>query len=310
MNVAALPLAELECRLNQNGLWLRTGPFVSRIQTTIRSVAADISLLYADYPLEDFGAEAHAFADFHIQIAQPTNLRRWFKPQAMFLFDGASPFKPLPLDQAFPLLEWGLNWCVSAHANDLLIIHAAVIEKNGFAAILPAPPGSGKSTLCAALVQRGWRLLTDELALVRLTDGRLIPLPRPVSLKNQSIDILRDYAPAAVFSRPVSDTLKGTVAHMQPPCNSVARAQEAASAAWVIFPKYQADATTRLEPVSQSRTFMRIADNSFNYSLLGTRGFDTLTKLVGSCLCYDFTYSNLDEAVALFNSLPTDNIPK
>ena len=34
------------------------------------------------------------------------------------------------------------------------------------AVILPAPPGSGKSTLCAALVNRGWRLLSDELTLV------------------------------------------------------------------------------------------------------------------------------------------------
>lgn len=312
MNVAALSLTELESRLAGDGLWLRTGPFVNRIRTTLPAVAADIRLLYADYRLEHDVAAEQRFADFHIRIARPAGMRRWLNPQALFLFDDTSPFKPLPLDQAFPLLEWGLNWCVSAHANDCLIIHAAVIERNGRAAILPAPPGSGKSTLCAALVQRGWRLLSDELALLRLTDGLMVPLPRPVSLKNQSIDILRDYAPAAVFSRPVSDTLKGTVAHMQPPRDSVARAQETARAAWVIFPRFQADAPTRLESVSQSRSFMRIADNSFNYSLLGTRGFDTLTKLVNQCQCYDFTYSELDEAVATFDRLtpaPLDDTP-
>lgn len=308
MNVAALSLSELESRLQQNGLWLRTGPFVNRIQTTLPGLAADLRLLYADYPLDDGGAAERRFADFHVSIARPATLRRWFRPQAAFLLDGVSPFLPLPLDQAFPLLEWGLNWCVSAHVNDCLIVHAAVVERHGCAAILPAPPGSGKSTLCAALVLRGWRLLSDELALVRLTDGCILPLPRPVSLKNQSIDVIRDYAPDAVLNRPVSDTQKGTVAHMRPPGDSVARAQQTARAAWVIFPKYQDGAATRLEPVTAARSFMRIADNAFNYSLLGTRGFDALTQLVGGCQCHDLTYSELDEAIAVFDRLASETL--
>lgn len=308
MNVAALPLKELERRLTQGGFWLRTGPFVNRIQTAIRGVAQDLHLLYADYPLTDPLTEADSFADFHLQITRPASLRRWLQPQALFQLDGAAPFKPLPLDQAFPLLEWGLNWCVSSHANDYLIIHAAVLERDGLAVILPAPPGSGKSTLCAALAHRGWRLLSDELTLLRVTDGRIVPLPRPVSLKNQSIDIIRKFAPGAVFNRPVRDTLKGTVAHMQPPRDSVSRAQEAAAAAWVIFPQYQAAADTRLEPVARSRTFMRLADNSFNYSLLGTCGLDALSKLVDHCLCHDFIYSDLNDAVALFDALPPATI--
>lgn len=313
MNVAALSLTELESRLQQDGLWLRTGPFVNRIQTAIPGLSADIHLMYADYPLETCDADACRFADFHVSIARPATLRRWFRPQAAFLLDGVSPFLPLPLDQAFPLLEWGLNWCVSAHVNDCLIVHAAVVERHGCAAILPAPPGSGKSTLCAALVQRGWRLLSDELALVRLADGCILPLPRPVSLKNRSIDVLRDYAPDAVLSRPVSDTQKGKVAHMRPPRDSVVRAQQTARAAWVIFPKYQADAATRLETVTAARSFMRIADNAFNYSLLGVRGFDALTQLVSGCQCHDLTYSELDEAITAFDRLASatmDDTPR
>jgi len=262
-------------------------------------VAEGIGLLYADYPL----AEQDGFADFHVSLTPPRDLRRWFKPQVLFLSDGYPPFKPLPLDQAFPMFEWGLNWCVSSHANRYLIIHAAVVEKGGYAAILPAPPGSGKSTLCAALVNRGWRLLSDELALIRVSDGKLIPLPRPVSLKNASIDIIRHYEPSATLSREVADTMKGTVAHMKAPADSVARASEAVRAAWVIFPKYQADAAACLEALPQSRAFMRVAENAFNYSLLGVKGFETLAGLIDASLCYDFTYSKLDEAIETFDAL-------
>lgn len=289
------------------GLFLQTGSFNTRIQTTIPSVAEGISLLYADYPLaEAFGIDY--FADFHVQLAPPNSLRRWFKPQVLFFVDGIPPFKPLPLDQAFPMLEWGLNWCVSSHANDYLIIHAAVIEKDGHAVILPAPPGSGKSTLCAALVNNGWRLLSDELALIRVSDGKVVPLPRPVSLKNQSIDIIKSFAPGAIFSWSVNDTMKGSVAHMKPPADSVFRAAETAQASWIVFPKYQPDSSTSLKAVPQSRAFMRVADNAFNYSLLGVQGFETLTTLIGNCLCYDFSYSKLDEAIATFSTLrPSPN---
>lgn len=255
--------------------------------------------MYADYPL----AEDTDFADFHIRLALPNGPRRWFKPQVLFLFDGTPTFKPLPADQAFPMLEWGMNWCVSSHAHSYLIIHAAVLERHGHAVILPAPPGSGKSTLCAALSRHGWRLLSDELALIRLTDGCIVPLPRPVSLKNASIDIMQSFAPNAIFSRKVSDTMKGTVAHMRAPTDSILRASECAIPGWVIFPRYEAGAAISLTAVSKSRAFMRVADNAFNYSLLGTRGFASLASLIDASQCHDFVYSKLDEALDVFDNL-------
>jgi HprK-related kinase A len=298
-HVSSLSTSELSSRLGKNGLYLQTGRFITRIQTTIDNVTEGIALLYADYPL----ADQNDFADFHVKLTQPPGLRRWIKPQVLFLFDGKSPFKPLPLDQAFPMLEWGLNWCVSSHAHSYLIIHAAVIEKNGHAAILPAPPGSGKSTLCAALVCRGWRLLSDELALIRVSDGQITPLPRPVSLKNASIGIIQRYEPNAVFSRSVTDTMKGTVAHMKASTDSVAHAMTAARAAWVIFPQYQPGAKATLTPLPQSRAFIRVADNAFNYSTLGVKGFETLAKVIDISQCYEFSYSVLDDAIETFENL-------
>jgi HprK-related kinase A len=250
-----------------------------------------------------------AFADFHVSVNPPATLRRWLRPQVSFSFDGMRPFRPLPRDQAFPMLEWGLNWCVSTQAHHYLIIHAAVVEKNGLAAILPAPPGSGKSTLTAGLVLSGWRLLSDKLTLINRKTGLIQPLPRPVSLKNQSIDIIRLFDPDAYINRASHDAVKGTVAHMRPPRDSVLRQHEAARPAWVIFPKWEADAPTTLTPRSQAQTFMFLAQNAFNYSHLGADGFRVGAALIDQTHCYDFHYSDLREAITTFDRLAEGRAP-
>jgi HprK-related kinase A len=300
MKLQQLSSADLRQQLAGEGIWLRTGPFSLRIRSQVPRVAEGLSDLYGQFEVRNSN---QAFADFHVELNPPTLLRRWFRPQVSFSFDGNQPFKALPLDQAYPMLEWGLNWCVSMHAHQYLIIHAAVVEKNGLAAILPAPPGSGKSTLTAGLVLSGWRLLSDELTLIDRKTGMIHALPRPVSLKNESIEVIRQFSPEAFINRAAHDTAKGTVAHMRPPKSCVRRQHEPARPGWVIFPKWQANADTLLTPRSQAQTFMFLAQNAFNYSHLGAEGFRVGTTLIERVGCYDFHYSQLDEAVTAFNRL-------
>jgi hypothetical protein len=259
-------------------------------------VAEGIFLLYAEHLVED------GFADFHVRVARPAGLRRWVQPQVVFQFDGRPPFLPLPGDQGFPILEWGLNWCVSAHCHQYLVLHAAVLERSGAALVLPAPPGSGKSTLCAGLVSRGWRLLSDELALLSPASGEIVPLARPISLKNASIELIGRFAPREFIGAPVHDTLKGSVAHMKPPKESVRRESETAPPRWIVKPRYVAGAPAQLQPLPKARAFMQLVDSAFNYQFHGVQGFDLLGRVVESCECYEFEYADLEEAVRTFDA--------
>lgn len=285
--------------IRSTGVFIKTGPFVVHARSTIPRVIDGIELLYANYPLR----RDAPFADFHVAVTQPSGLRRWIRPQVNFEFDGVVPFKPLPVDQALPLFEWGLNWTIATHAHQYLIIHAAAIEKDGFAAILPAPAGSGKSTLCAGLVHRGWRLLSDEMALIDMESGLVMPLARPINLKNASIEVIRDFVAGAVITPPAHDTAKGTVALLKAPADAVTRAAEPAVPAWVIVPKYEAGAPASLEPKSRAETFIELGQNAFNYSVHGARGFRVLAKVMDGCSCFHFRYSRLDDAVATFAAL-------
>jgi len=90
---------------------------------------------------------------------------------------------------------------------------------------------------------------------------------------------------------------------MKPPCESIERSHQAATPAWIIFPKYQADAAPSLTPLSRAQAFMQVADNAFNYSTLGAAGFAALAQAMDNVRCYEFEYSALDDAIATFAAL-------
>lgn len=299
MKVASLTTPELAVRLGAEGLCFSIGDFDICLKSPLESVAKAVSFFYGDYEL----CEAGRFIDYRVHVAPPGVFRRWFRPQVNFSFDGLMPFKPLPQVQAFAMFEWGLNWVIANNAHQFLVIHAAVVERHGRALIFPGSPGSGKSTLCAALVNRGWRLLSDEMALISLANGLVTPFPRPVSLKNASIDIIRKFAEEAVIGDVIHETAKGSVAHMRVPLGSIEACGQQAVPGVVIFPRWQAGAASSLSEIPKGQALLRVAENSFNYNVLGIAGFNTLADMIDRCRCYAYSYELLDDAVETIGGL-------
>ena len=298
-SLAGLTDGECRQRLADRGLLLQTGPFTVEVRSNIDGFIRLLRQFYGQFPV----VEAPAIADFHVRVVRPGGIRRWWRPQVQLLLDGQSPFQPFQLSHAFPLFEWGLNWGIAMQAHQYLMLHSAAVERAGKVMLLPAWPGCGKSTLCAALVSRGWRLFSDEFGLVRIEDGQLVPLPRPTPLKNKSIDVIRDFAPNAEIGPAFHGTRKGTVAHLRTPDASVAQAHIPAPPGWLVFPRYQAGAPLNLKAIAQPQAFLKLTNNSFNYRLLGLQGFQAVTRLVRHCDHYILSYSDLDEAIDTLNRL-------
>lgn len=281
------------------GVALQMGPFVVRIRARLRGLAEPLQVLYGDYPTVD----GDGLADFHVSLERPRNLRGWVQPQALFKLDGRSLFEPFPEDTALPLFEWGLNYCVARRSHQYLMLHAAAVERGGRVLLLPAVPGSGKSTLCAALAHRGWRLFSDEFGLFDFKHRRFVGFPRPVALKNESIEVIRRFAPEAVFGPLFPKTRKGTVAHLRPPTAAVRRMAEGAEPGWIVFPKYAAGSPLLIRSLPKAQSFLRLAHNSFNYEITGADGFRAVGAIVRACECYELTYSDLEQAVAHLDRL-------
>lgn len=280
-----------------NRLSFRTGPFVVALVTDYPPLIETLALLYPGTAV----APDAVIHSFHIQVRRPWGPRRWWRQQISFLVDEGAPFDPYPLDHAFPLFEWGLNWCIAMRAHQYLMLHSAVVERGGRTLILPALPGSGKSTLCAALALRGWRLLSDEFGLFDLECRRLVPLPRAVPLKNESIGVIQAFAPGACLGPLFPKTRKGDVAHLRPPGDSLTRQDELAAPGWIVFPRFQPGRPVAFEALTKSLAFVRLAQNSFNYAFLRGDGFDALTDLVGRCDCFSLDFPSLEEALPVLD---------
>lgn len=295
---------------------LHVGGFFIRLDTDIAALRAGLRQVYAHYPVSITGG----YYDFDLAVYPASPLRRWFRRNAVFALSGQAPFLPMAMDNAHALFEWGFNWTIGSMIHQYLVLHSAVVEKNGKGVMLAAASGSGKSTLTAELVMHDWRLFSDELALIEgaASDDRhtvrapyplqLVPFPRPVSLKNQSIDLIKKRHPQAQFGLSAHDTQKGTVAHMRAPDDAVDRAAETAPPALIVFPKWSPGAPLRVQPVGAGQAAMRLIDQSFNYAVLGQLGFSQLADLVQTAPAWELEYSSLDEAVEALDDLLADTL--
>ena len=84
------------------------------------------------------------------------------------------------LESLHPGIEW------------IAMIHGAAVARNGRGIALPAACGSGKTTLTAFLLARGCDYLADDLIALCAPDGRIVPWPMPISIKEGSWKLLTD----------------------------------------------------------------------------------------------------------------------
>lgn len=294
MRIANLTVSTLSDQLREGGVALDFGAARARVRSDDPILCRGLHRVYGAFPVEP----GDGLFDVTARVRRGRGLRRFVRPQVEFVVEGQTPFEPFPAANGLPLMEWGLNWCLADRCNRYLLLHSGVVERGGAAVILPALPGSGKSTLTAGLAASGFRLLSDEFGVLRLDDGMFLPMVRPIALKNESIAVIASLAPGSVFGPVFAGTRKGDVAHLAPSVDSVDRRRVPAAPRMILFPQFEAGAPLQLEAMPRSRAFAKLAVNSFNYELLGPAGFDAVGDLVSRCESYRLLFGDLEAAIA------------
>ena len=277
---------------------LQVGPVAFRVGSDWRQPIDALRALYAGYPSPD-GA-----CDFTVRLEAEKPWRRWLRPSVAIRGDYILPdAAPLALAHGLLAAEMGMNLQMALGQKRYLLLHAATVERDGKALLMTGASGAGKSTLSALLGEHGWRFMGDEFALLDLDDGQLFPFPRAVSLKNQAIGVMEEVAGADRLGPWLRGTPKGTIRHLRPNGQAIARMAEPAVPVLILFPGFGRDLEPAIRPVGQAEVFVRLTQASTNYVLLGERGFEALTKLVQSVPACAIDYPDTASALRLVEEL-------
>lgn len=281
----------------RHAVTLRIGPACFRVGSAWRRPVAELARLYAAYPEAPEG-----IADFTVRLEPVRPWRRLVRPSIFvggdhMLADAA----PMALAHGLLAAEMGMNMQMALGWRRHLLLHASCVEKDGRALVMTGESGSGKSTLAAMLGERGWRLMGDEFALLDLDTGAVHAFPRLVSLKNGAIGVMEGEAPPERFGPLLRATPKGDIRHLMPRADAVARMDEGAVPALLLFPRFGHAADMR--PVGQGEVFMRLTQASTNYVALGEAGFAALTRFVTGVPARAIDFPTGADALAMVNRL-------
>ena len=192
----------------------------------------------------------------------------------------------------------GAVWEAAVNAYDFrFYVHAGVVGKDENCILLPAAAGSGKSSLTAALAHRGFRYFSDEVALLERGTLKVPPVPLAFCIKKTGWDLIARYFPQLLDMPSHRRGDDKIVRYIPPPTCGVAVAQTSAPVHQIIFPRYEATASTKLAPLSRSEALGRLmAECLALRERLTKDNVEELIAWISAIDCYQLTFSSLDEA--------------
>jgi hypothetical protein len=171
--------------------------------------------------------------------------------------------------------------------------------------LLPAAPGSGKTTLTAALTAAGFQYFSDEVALLEEPDLEVRPVPISLSVKSGALEVLAPLFPQ--LRRSANHTREDfeTVTYLNPPTVSFrAGLNQTHPAGWIVFPQYSARATTELRAIGKAEALARLMGEILVVAKpLDKRAVRSLVRWIQRVECYELPNSSLSQAVQLIGSL-------
>lgn len=178
-------------------------------------------------------------------------------------------------------------------AGSIVPLHGAAVERDGTVLVLSGPARAGKTTLLLALLEDGWRYVTDDLVPIDPDETlSAAPFPKPLSIRDPGL-----------WERFAS---RWAVPPWLPPPDQVGLVPPSAfpghSEAYVpdvlVFPRYEVGGQPVLEELSPAAAVARAADNLHVPSAHpGT--LKALARLGGRVDAYAAGYGSTEKALEL-----------
>ena len=215
--------------------------------------------------------------------------------------NGAIERANLALDEIGPTVKW-LVWEAALNSHRFFLnIHAGVVSDGKNVLMLPAAPGSGKSSLTAALSRSGLDYFSDEVVVLEEPDLSARPIPLAICVKSTGWDLMAPFFPKLKTLK-VHRRGDGKIVRYipPPPFKLGSRRERIYPVRRIVFPKYIAGSETALTPLSRVEALNRLMEECLAIPVpLTLRRIQRLVRWIKGIDCYDLKMSTLDQAVRL-----------
>lgn len=172
---------------------------------------------------------------------------------------------------------------------ELVWIHAGVAAWQDRAYLFVGPSGQGKSTLVAALLDRGWSYFSDEIGAIDTAGGCVHPFPLAPRRRVHDGALLAQDDLAAIRRLPKVDVA----------CSPDAIGREPRPVAGIYFLDFDPGSDgVRARPATPAESVLALLGNSLALEPDRKREIASLAQLVGRVPCERLTYPRADAAAA------------
>lgn len=182
----------------------------------------------------------------------------------------------------------------------LMTVHASAISNGRKTIVIPASPGSGKTTFAAMLQARGYQLVSDDFVPIDRYSFFAWPFPIAISVKNGSLDLLSGLYPQ-LKKTPLTKVSSDKSVRYIFPENHGEFSYKPCPVKEFIFIKYDQSIEFDWETLDKVRAIKLLLDQSWIQP--GKEIADIILNKLTDWSFYQLTYSNNSKALAAITNL-------
>ena len=206
-----------------------------------------------------------------------------------------------PFNHQGAFLEIQRHLLSTAHAprrTDLILHASALLDETSDASIvLAGGSGSGKSSLTAAFLARGYSFVADDTAIIDADSGELWCLRLPLRLKEGTWDRVRPHVSECFESFEAIDEPSGRKIWRLYPKRDLSQTQSFAPPPHaILFPVYEPDAATEISRIEPLAALALIVESGAWFETNESAMADIVDWLLRT-RCYSVIYSSAEDVV-------------
>ncbi len=280
-----------------DALHYRIGSVALRLTCPERRVRCDFQRLYGRFEVAQAPADAIELDVFRRRS------RPWGAVQYGVRSAAGAQLAGGDVRAVIPELDDAISQQVIRCHSRFLQFHSGAMTWATGAMLFLAPSGTGKTTLAAALIQRGWGYLSDEFALVDLESSEVHPFPRALCLKTPPEALPANLAVAVGATVEVRRRSRYPAWYLAADCIRPGAVDGPRPLRCILFLTRTAAGAGDPRRVAPPEAAMRLYGEALNSAGLQRRGFEAVVDLARRIPCYEYNLGDVDRNCRVLQSL-------